>query len=241
VSQAEQIPMESVLEGAELVQIDRVLAVGGGAHDGSRIERDRERLDAIRQALHEGMPLRAICRAYRVSANTLAVIRERWPEPADAEKKRLVAVYSTFSRASVERALDELDKIPPGLLVLNSCQATDKMLLLMGEATSRVEHKREVRREDVEAWIARLPSAGAGELGASADSESVVNGVISEENKAVTVTWAGVGSGSAAGRGGELGGGPVAAGAGLGASEASAGGGAEGRGGGAAAAAAEVF
>lgn len=166
--------------GSELLTIERRAAAGGGDHDGSRIVRDRERLEAILQALAEGMPVRQVCRAYRVSHNTLAAIRQRWPESADTEKKRLASLCSTFARTAIERALDDVDRIPPGMLVLAAAQATDKMLLLTGEATSRVEHKREIGREDVEGYLRRLPSAassGAVDLGpvqpASIDSATL--------------------------------------------------------------------
>jgi len=180
-----EFPELEEAKGAELLTVD-VRAASGG-HDGSRIERDRERVAAILAALHEGLSFRHVAAAFHVSRNTVAALAAKYPEAAEPEKKRLAGLFRGFARLAVERATAEVDKIPAGLLVLNACQAADKALLLMGEATVRVAHKSEVRREDVAGYLAGLPDAG----GRALDSELSANGGFSGG-------FGGVGGGGAA-------------------------------------------
>ena len=163
-------------DGAELVRF----ATGGGRvpmHTGERVERDRERYEAIVQAIAECQPRRAIMRAFRVGQHTLDAIEEREARLVATLRDRLA---TRFKRAAVE-TLDEFmeqlrrGEVPPATQWVAAATFTDKMLLLSGAATSRHEVVSQGPQEALADRFAAMKAARVVEIGsgeAAPDSES---------------------------------------------------------------------
>ncbi len=112
-----------------------------GHFTGERLFQQRpEVYNAVVQALAEGMGIRQIARAFKVSANTVMSVREREKVVIDTDKERTVANLRALARASSERLLDELESIPIDKLAITMGIAVEKLQLLEGNATARVEH-----------------------------------------------------------------------------------------------------
>lgn len=151
-------PAFSFFDGIQIEQ-----ECGENAADGSREftgERlHRERPDvyrAIVTAWANGLSQRQIARALRVSTNTVAAVVEREPDAVEAQKKRLVSGLRRFAGATVERMLEDLDRMPLQSLPVALGVAVDKLQLLTGEATQRVE-RLEVKEDAVRRYIESLP------------------------------------------------------------------------------------
>ncbi len=110
---------------------------------------DREKYDTIVAALGEGMGIRQIARALKVSTNTVRAIRDRECELVDDGKRRTAQALRRFARMGAERLVEEIDEIPVDKLPLAVAIAVDKAQLLDGEATARIET---VKSYDPGAW-----------------------------------------------------------------------------------------
>lgn len=137
-------------------------AVAGAAPDrreftGERLFRERPDVyGAIVQAHANGLSQRQIARALRVSTNTVAAVVEREPGAVEAHKQRTISGLRRFVGATIERMLEDLDRMPLQSLPVALGVAVDKLQLLTGEATQRVERV-EVREDKVRAFIDSLP------------------------------------------------------------------------------------
>lgn len=108
-----------------------------GEFTGERLyAQDPDRYRAIVGALAEGIGLRAIARAYKVSPNTVRAIRVREAGPIDTEKKEISLRLRQFARMASDRLVEEVDEIPVDKLPLATAIVIDKMQLLDGEATT---------------------------------------------------------------------------------------------------------
>jgi len=126
------------------------------------VARNQQRYLEIASAIAEGLSVRTIARAYRVSSHTVQRIREREPELIATDKQRLARLMRQAARQSVEGYLEKLEVglVTPGVLPIAAGIFTDKSLLLEGEATSRVEHVHiDVTPEQVNGWMSSLPAA----------------------------------------------------------------------------------
>jgi len=126
---------------------------------GTTTEKDRQRVDAILAAVVAGVPREHIAALAKVSTHTIAGIVERaersgeiatWKE----RMSRLLARATETMAATLVEAVEQ-KKLAPAALPVALGIATDKKLLLDGEATSRVEHVERVRPEDITALIKR--------------------------------------------------------------------------------------
>ena len=145
-------------------------------HTGAGVARDRERYEAIVQAIAECQPRRAIMRAFRVGQHTLDAIEEREARLVATLRDRMA---TKFKRAAVE-TLDEFmeqlrrGEVPPATQWVAAATFTDKMLLLSGAATSRHEVvSREVSQDALAERFAAMKRAEVIEI-QSPDSESGV-------------------------------------------------------------------
>ena len=127
---------------------------------GTTTEKDRQRVEAVLAAVVAGVPREHIARLANISTHTIAGIVERaersgeiagWKE----RMSRLLARATETMAANLVEAV-ERKQIAPAALPVALGIATDKKLLLDGEATSRVEHVERVRPEDVLAGIKRI-------------------------------------------------------------------------------------
>lgn len=152
---AASAPSFSFLDG---IQIELEAGKDGSREfTGERLHRDRPDVyQAIVTAWANGLSQRQIARALRVSTNTVAAVIEREPDAVEAQKKRLVTGLRRFAGATVERMLEDLDKMPLQALPVALGVAVDKLQLLSGEATARIE-RTESRPDQVRAFIDSLP------------------------------------------------------------------------------------
>lgn len=95
---------------------------------------------AIVDGLGQGLGVRQLCRAYRVSHHTVAAVMARESQAVATQKERTVSVLRTFGRLAADRLLDEVDQIPIQSLPIALGIAVEKAELLAGGATSRIEH-----------------------------------------------------------------------------------------------------
>jgi hypothetical protein len=95
---------------------------------------------AIVDGLGQGLGVRQLCRAYRVSHHTVAAVMARESQAVATLKERTVSVLRTFGRLAADRLLDEVDQIPIQSLPIALGIAVEKAELLAGGATSRIEH-----------------------------------------------------------------------------------------------------
>ena len=95
---------------------------------------------ALVDGLGQGLGVRQLCRAYRVSHHTVAAVMSRESSAVATLKERTVSVLRTFGRLAADRLLDEVDQIPIQSLPIALGIAVEKAELLSGGATSRIEH-----------------------------------------------------------------------------------------------------
>jgi hypothetical protein len=95
---------------------------------------------AIVDGLGQGLGVRQLCRAYRVSHHTVAAVMARESAAVATLKERTVSVLRTFGRLAADRLLDEVDQIPIQSLPIALGIAVEKAELLSGGATSSIEH-----------------------------------------------------------------------------------------------------
>lgn len=95
---------------------------------------------ALVEGLGQGLGVRQLCRAYRVSHHTVAAVMARESQAVATLKERTVSVLRTFGRLAADRLLDEVDQIPIQSLPIALGIAVEKAELLAGGATSRIEH-----------------------------------------------------------------------------------------------------
>ena len=95
---------------------------------------------AIVDGLGQGLGVRQLCRAYRVSHHTVSAVMARESAAVATLKERTVATLRTFGRLAADRLLDEVDQIPIQSLPIALGIAVEKAELLAGGATSRIEH-----------------------------------------------------------------------------------------------------
>jgi hypothetical protein len=163
-SPSSQLPAEqpelfdpaAIPKGHELLTIDK--DERAGKFTGERIARNREKYLGIVRALAEGMGIRRTARAYGVSTNTVAAIREREPSLIETEKKDLSRLMGRFVTMATERLIEEHDQIPIGQLSVSLGIVQDKKALLDGDPTIRIEERIEVALSpgDVRSMLARL-------------------------------------------------------------------------------------
>lgn len=129
-----------------------------GEFSGERLlARRPEVYRAILSMSAEGLSVSAMARAFGVSRNTIAAVQDREGFSIEHLKKELLRNVRTAARLSVERAIE----LVPGIqnakdAAIVAAVMVDKMQLLSGEATSRVE-KVEVSQDKLSEMLASLP------------------------------------------------------------------------------------
>jgi len=112
---------------------------------------------AVVRMAAEGQSISATARALSVSRNTVAAVREREGISIEQEKKELLRDVRRAARLSVERAIELVPSINSAKdAAIVAAVMVDKMQLLSGEATSRVE-KVEVNQDKLAEMLASLP------------------------------------------------------------------------------------
>lgn len=195
VEQEELFDAEALPAGLELLSIDA--DERRGRFTAERVCRNRERYEAIVTGLAEGLGVRQLCRAFRVSPHTVQTIRERESSRIATEKQEFSLRLGRVARLALERIEEEIEGGDMSGKDLSVCLGIvlDKKALLDGEPTARVEHASPRRAEDLRALLAAeieaaraTLAAGAIELTAvSTDKTSAVSSSIPEQNGHLTV------------------------------------------------------
>jgi len=129
-----------------------------GEFTGERLlARRPDAYSAIIRMSAEGLSISAQARALGVSRNTVCAVRDREGFSIEQDKKDLLRDVRRAARLSVERAIE----LVPGLqsakdAAIVAAVMIDKMQLLSGEATARVERV-EVSQDKLSEMLASLP------------------------------------------------------------------------------------
>ena len=129
-----------------------------GEFSGERLlARRPEVYRAICRMSAEGLSMSAMARALGVSRNTVAAVQEREGISIEHLKKELLKNVRTAARLSVERVVELVPTINNAKdAAIVAAVMVDKLQLLSGEATSRVE-KVEVSQDKLSEMLASLP------------------------------------------------------------------------------------
>jgi len=135
-----------------------------GTFTGERLFRQRN--DAYRgivQAVGSGMGIRATAKAFSVSTNTVYAVLEREGVAIDTIKQETLKQLTRAAAVGAERLADALESSPAkmGELAVALGIAIDKMQLLGGEPTARIEHRSVPSHEDINRFLEALPVAAA--------------------------------------------------------------------------------
>ena len=131
---------------------------GVGEFSGERLlARRPDVYQAIIRMSAEGLSISAQARALGVSRNTVCAVRDREGFSIEQDKKDLLRDVRRAARLSVERAIELVPTIQNAKdAAIVAAVMVDKMQLLSGEATSRVE-KVEVSQDKLSEMLASLP------------------------------------------------------------------------------------
>ncbi len=134
-----------------------------GKYTGDRFfsQRQADYAEVVR-LLADGMSVRKVAERVGVSVNTVQAVRRREGVAVDTMRGKTVAALSEFVADSAERLRDEGHEIDIEKLAVPLGIATEKLLLLTGGATQRVELVTESPAEEWERYVATLPTAGMG-------------------------------------------------------------------------------
>ena len=129
-----------------------------GEFSGERLlARRPEVYRAICRMSAEGLSMSSMARALGVSRNTVAAVQDREQFPIEQHKKELLKNVRTAARLSVERVVELVPSINNAKdAAIVAAVMVDKLQLLSGEATSRVE-KVEVSQDKLSEMLASLP------------------------------------------------------------------------------------
>jgi hypothetical protein len=129
-----------------------------GEFSGERLlARRPEVYRAICRMSAEGLSMSAMARALGVSRNTVAAVQEREGISIEQHKKELLRNVRTAARLSVERVVELVPTINNAKdAAIVAAVMVDKLQLLSGEATARVERV-EVSQDKLAEMLASLP------------------------------------------------------------------------------------
>jgi hypothetical protein len=150
----------AALESLEVVE-------ARGEFTGERLAtQDPDRYRACVELLGRLAPVSMIAKVLKVSPNTVRGVRSREGESIDDIKKRTVSHLTRFVGIAAERFAEEADYIDIDKLAVPMGIATEKLLLLTGQATSRVEHTdRAPAPIDFAAYLQTLPDVTPPKMG----------------------------------------------------------------------------
>lgn len=141
---------------SELEVAEKTLAESG-EFTGERLFRDRpEVYQEIIRLYAEKQGIRMIARLCRVSVNTVYAVLEREPAAVETAKKRIINNLRKAAEIGSERLPEVMQELSADKLAVPLAITLDKLQLLTGEATARVE-KVEIRPDQVRTFLEQLP------------------------------------------------------------------------------------
>lgn len=149
--------LPGISKGWELVELDE--PAKRGSFTAEQLEQNTAKRDAVLSALAEGLAIRQVARAFRISTNTVLALSRRSVAQIDTLKEGLGRAYFDLSRLAVERMIDEIDEMPRASLPIVAGVSTDKGQLLSGGPTGRVQHDHTLGIASMTEYIESLPSA----------------------------------------------------------------------------------
>lgn len=181
------------LFSAEDLGAERLEATG--EFTGERLlARKPEVYRAVVRMAAEGQSISATARALSVSRNTVAAVREREGISIEHEKKELLRDVRRAARLSVERAIELVPSIQNAKdAAIVAAVMVDKMQLLSGEATSRIERV-DADQDKLRDMLAALPVLEAevipatGSQGNGSEQKAALPGVLVAVAESVTDT-----------------------------------------------------
>lgn len=151
-----------------------------GVTTGERLFQQRPKVyKAVVAALAEGtIGIRAICRAFNVHPNTVHAVMDREKISIETLKTQTINNLRKVAALGSERLMELVNdgSVKPGELAILLGVTVDKLQLLQGEATSRVEHVQAPSHDDINSYIDSLPSANAVEITGSGGEKNDLKG-----------------------------------------------------------------
>ena len=172
-----------------------------GEFSGERLlARRPEVYRAICRMSAEGLSMSAMARALAVSRNTVAAVQEREGLTIEQHKKELLRNVRTAARLSVERVVELVPTITNAKdAAIVAAVMVDKLQLLSGEATARVERV-EVCQDKLSEMLASLPvldaevvpvtgpsGSGSRQKGPAGSGAGIASGMISDTGSDVSI------------------------------------------------------
>ena len=128
-----------------------------GEFTGERLFRDRpEVYEEIIRLYAEKQGIRMIARICKVSVNTVYAVLEREPAAVETAKKRIINNLRKAAEIGSERMPEVMQELAADKLAVPLAITLDKLQLLTGEPTARVE-KVEIRPDQVRMFLEQLP------------------------------------------------------------------------------------
>lgn len=129
-----------------------------GDFTGERLFRFKPHLyQAIVIGLAEGLGIRQLSRAFKVSPNTVMAVRDREHSAIETEKIKISTTLRRFVQVAAERLLEEVNEIDIDKLGVPLGIAVDKLQLLDGQPTQRVETTKQPGIADFNQMLQQLP------------------------------------------------------------------------------------
>lgn len=153
-----------------------------GEFTGERLFRQRPGtyMEVVRMLGGSGLGVKAIARRLGVSVNTVRAVRMREGAAVDTQREKTVAHLADFVELAAGRLADEAGEMPLAQLAVPLGIAVEKMQLLSGGATARVEIIQVPPVDAFNAMLAAMPVAVETGLsaGAALQKERAGEGVV---------------------------------------------------------------
>src|SRR5215468_3806651 len=115
-----------------------------GRYTGQRLLRERplvyNRVVRLLAEPREPVSIREICRQCHVTDDTVKAVEKREAVPIAARKEALMVQAARIAKLAYDRVEDQIDTAPLPQAVVTAGVFTDKLQLLSGDATARLEN-----------------------------------------------------------------------------------------------------
>ncbi len=127
---------------------------------------------AIVSGLADGTTIRKLCNEHEVSPNTVMAIKKREGETLDDIKNYMAELWGTVGTTGLEALIEAIQqgKLPATSLPASNGIATEKLLLLSGQATSVVEHRQGLKPKDAIQMMRDMKAAKSKDMAIDADT-----------------------------------------------------------------------